>query len=538
MNMNRSARLLWPLMILHTSAFALDVTSRIDAVAVYPSGAVVTRVASVALPAGTSTIRLTGLVNDLDPEQIRLQAVAANVELGQIRIDREEQRDAFNAEIDSLNTEIAALQERIASIDDAVKSAELRLKFLDGLAAGYSKEAWHGSAQGTADINSWRQALALLESASGDAYATVREQKAARTAAERELSLLQRNLASKRGGALSSTVLEVSLRAASATSTELRLDYFQDDASWRSQYEARLDSNAGTLRLTQQAVIEQGTDESWSNVMLSLSTSDPSGDLEPGSLDPEFLDIYEPPAPSAPARSRLQQLGAMADSMEEMLVASEKVTSRVGNYAVTYDVPGRVSVSNNSDETQSFDVTAFDTAVKLVTRIVPRNGDQAYLAARFLYDGSVPLYESGLRVYVDGAYAGASTMPTALPQTEVTVPMGQDRRVEVKVVDQGDVTGRGGIVSRRKTETTNYIFEIANRRQSETLVEVVDRYPVPRNKDIEVDVARNSTAPTETSFNDQPGVILWRKALEPNESWRIQHQYTVTYPADKVLSRQ
>ncbi|MEQ8207884.1 MAG: mucoidy inhibitor MuiA family protein, partial [Woeseia sp.] len=289
--MKRSALLLLAFLMLHTSAFAVVVQSRIDAVAVYPSGAVVTRVARVDLPAGTSMVRLTGLVNDLDPDQVQLQAVAANVELGQIRIDREQQRDAFNAEIDSLNADIAALQERIAGIDDAIKSAELRLKFLDGLAAGYSKEAWLGSAQGAADINSWRQALALLESASSDAYTSIREQKAARAAAERDLSLLQRNLVSKRGGALSSTVLEVTVRAATATTTELRLDYFQGDAAWRSQYEARLDSNTGTLRLTQQAVIEQGTDESWSNVALSLSTSDPSGDLEPGGLDPEFLDF-------------------------------------------------------------------------------------------------------------------------------------------------------------------------------------------------------------------------------------------------------
>ena len=204
---------------------------------------------------------------------------------------------------------------------------------------------------------------------------------------------------------------------------------------------------------------------------------------------------------------------------------------------MTYDLPGRISVSNASDESQSFDVNTFNTGVNLVSRIVPRNGDQAYLAARFVYEGNVPLYASDLRVYVDGAYAGVSTMPTALPQAEVTVPMGRDRRVEVSVVDQGDVTGRGGIVSRKKTETTNYLFEIVNRRQSPTLVEVVDRYPVPRNKDIEVDVARAATAPAETNIEDQPGVVLWRKTLQANESWRIHHEYTVTYPADKVLSR-
>lgn len=526
------------LLSLSTSAFAIEASSRIDAVSLYPSGAVVTRVASVSLPAGISTIRFTGLVNGLDPERIQLQADAGDVELGQVRIASEQQRDAFNAEVERLNAEIRAVEQRIVVIDDAVKSAELRLRFLDGMAQGYSKEAWHGSAQGAADIDSWRQALALLESESGTAYAEIRKQKVLRTDAERDLSVLQRELITMRGGALSSTVLEVSVRAARALNTELRLEYFQNSATWSPQYEARLDSDAGQLRLIQQAIVEQRTDEAWNNVSLSLSTSDPSGALSPGEFRPEFLDLYEP-APAAPEFSRLQKSsGVSADAMEEALVSANKVVNaRVGNYAVTYEIPGRVSVANGGDEKQSFDVSSFDASVDLVTRVIPRNGERAYLAARFVYERNVPLYESKLRVYVDGAYAGMTVMPTALPQAEITVPMGVDRRVEVKAVDQGGRKGREGIVSRKRTETTNYLFDITNRRQAGTIVEVVDRYPVPRNKDIEVDVARSSTAPSETDLNQQPGVILWRKILAPNENWKIHHEYTVTYPADRSLSR-
>jgi uncharacterized protein (TIGR02231 family) len=522
---------------LHADSFAIDASSRIDAVALYPSGAIITRVASVDLPAGTSTVRLSGLVTGLEPDGLRVDASADGVVLGQLRFARTEQRDAFNAEVNRLNEEIRAMTARLAAIADAIKSAELRLKFLNGVAEGYAKEAWRDSAQGTANVGTWRDALNLLETSSSDAYSEIRRQNTAREESERELSVLQRELASLRGGSLSSSVLEISVQTPRAVSTVLRVHYLQDDAAWSPQYEARLDSDSGRLRIVQQALIQQDTDESWDNVSLSLSTSDPSGDLEPGELDPEFLGLADPaPAARPPARQRLDAYSA--DSVEEIVVTGAQKSARVGNYAVSYDIPGRVSVSNEADEAQSFDISALETDVTLVTRVIPRNSEQAFLAARFMYERNEPLYSSELRVFVDGAFAGVTEMPTALPNTEVTVPMGMDRRVEVRALNQGTEMGRSGIVSRRQRETTNYLFEISNRRQSASLVEVLDLYPQARDRDIEVDIARNSTAPTESNVDQRPGVILWRKSLGANERWQIHHEYTVSWPAGKRLTRQ
>lgn len=519
------------------SAFALDATSRIDRVALYPSGATITRVASLELPAGTTTVRLAGLVSGLDPDELRVHASADDVVVGQVQFARAERRDAFNAEVDRLDGEIRDVEARISTIDDAIRSEELEIRFLESLAEGYAKEAWHGGAQGAADVGSWREALALLESASGDAYAEIRRQKASRTEAERDLSVLERELESLRGGARASSVLEVTLRSPRALSTELRLDYFQAGAQWTPQYEVRLDSESARLELIRQAEVAQGTDEAWNGVALSLSTSDPSGRLEPGTVGSEFLDLAEPQ--TAAVRQRTQQLaGAPAADLEEVTVAGARgARMQIGNFAVTYEIPGRVTVSNDADEAHAFDIDTMTFDVELVTRVVPRHGEEAFLAARFDYDRDVPLHASALRVYVDGAYAGVAEMPTALPQSEITMPMGADRRVEVKVVNRGQERGREGIVSRRNTETTDYLFEITNRRASPTLVEVIDRYPVARNEDIEVDVPRTATEPTETDVDERPGVILWRRELPPNEPWRIEHRYTVSYPSDKALTR-
>lgn len=525
-------------LVIASPAFAVDATSRIDAVTVYPSGAAITRIATVDLPGGTTTVRLTGLVNQIDPNRIRVEARSGDVTIGQVRFARQQQREAFNEDIERLNAEIRDVESRIAAIDDAVKSAELRLKFLDGLTQGYAKEAWAGGARGTADVGSWREALSLLQTASTDAYAEIRNQKAARADTERDLSVLQRELAELSGGSMATSVVELSLRTPRAMTTELRLHYFQNNARWLPQYEARLDSDGAELSLIQQAMVYQRTDEAWQDVSLSLSTSDPSGALEPGTLSSEFLDLRDP-MPRAPERAAMSKAQmANADGVEEMVVTgAREVAAQVGNYAVTYTVPGRVSVANNADDAQALDLDSFDFDVGLVTRIMPRRSEQAYLAARFDYDRNVPLLGSTLRVYVDGAYAGMTAMPTLLPNAEVTLPMGDDRRVEVTRVDRGAARGQEGLISRRNTETTDYLFEITNRRRADTVVEVLDLYPVARNDDITVDVPRSATTPTVTDVDDQPGVILWRKTLSPDEEWRIEHTYTVTWPTDKVLSR-
>jgi len=514
---------------------ATDASSRVESVTVYARGAMVTRVATLDLSAGSNHIRLTGLVRDIRMEGLQIEVAADDVQVGQIKLGREQTRSAFDDDVQDVQAQIDKLTLDIMAIDDSSSAATLRLRFLQGIADGYAKEAWFEGTRGTANIESWQAALDLLQTGTEDANDLIRANSVKKSALNKDLSVLTRRLQELRGGALAASVVEFSLASGTAKQVEVRLHYYQQGASWSPRYEARLNSESGALKLVQQAEITQRTDEDWQNVTLTLSTSEPESALIAPELGSRFLDLYEPRMNAAP----LARVAYEKDSparLEEMVVAGAIARPDVSAFAVNYPVPGRSSVSNDRDEPVSINLAQFEFNVELVTRVVPRQSTQAFLLAKFVYDQALPLQSSKMTVYVDGVYVGETQMPTALRQAEMELPMGRDRRVEVRLESQGGEKGKQGIISKRKSESTDYVFEVINRRSTVSQVEVLDLYPVARNSDIEVTVPRSATPPDERDIDDQPGLVLWRKSLATGETWRIRHQYEITYPAKSVLS--
>lgn len=522
-----------------TVAIAKPVRSTIEDVTVYPSGATITRTATVSLVAGTNQLELVGLVDDLDADSLRVEIENGDVRIGQVSLEREQERDVTDEEIATVQGEIDAVNDEIRILTDSTEAAKLQLTFLRGIATGYSQEAGTDGMRGAADTNTWKDALTLLSTGSAEANRTIRNNEAKGKELVKDLSVLTRRLGELRGGALSSTVVTLDASASRPLQTEIRLHYYLEAANWQPKYEARLDSNSGALQLAQQASVSQETDEDWTNVRLTLSTSEPSGELMAPELESEFLNIYRPQPRRESKVARTMASPGFSDQMiEEVVVTGTKIRADVGGFAVNYDVPGRTSISNDADDGALIDLAKFNFATTLVTRVVPRQNTQAFLTARFMYDKNLPLYGSDMTVFVDGAFAGYSEMPTALPQSEVVLPVGQDRRIEVSAKTQGGEGGRGGIISKRKTEVTDYLFELTNRRSSPSDVEVFDRYPVARDKDIDVDVPKSATEPDERDVDDKPGVVVWKKTLGPGETWQIRHQYSVSYPAQAVLQTQ
>jgi len=534
--------LLGTLLVAPTIVIAADLESRIESVTVYPRGATVARVATAELAAGANEIRLVGLVSSITAERLQLEVANPGVRVGQVRVETEQEREAYDAEVNRVLAEIDKLTNRIQALDDSSNGARLRLRFLENIATGYGKDAAQDGARGSADVNAWRAALELLQAETVAANQLIRDNDLQKAVLQKDLSVLQRTLGDLRGGSLQTVAAAVTLTAERAGPATIRLRYYQEEATWSPLYEARLDSNAGALQLTQQAAVRQGTDEDWNNVQLTLSTSRPEGELIPPELDSEFLDLRKPmpvaaakPAAVSATREMAADSVAQIDSLAFQLPRQPVET---GNFAVSYNIPGTATVLNDADEAVTLELAQYGFDTTLVTQVVPRRSTEAFLVARFRYDENEPLFASRMAVYVDSVFAGYTQMPTALPQSEVSLPMGQDRRIAVKVESQGGEGGESGIISRRKVEATDYLFEITNRRQAPSLVEVLDLIPVARNSDIEVDVPRSATVPDERNIDDRPGLVRWRKTLGAGDSWRIRHQYTVSYPADAILVHQ
>ncbi len=514
-----------------THAHALE--SRIDSVTVYPDGANVTRVVQVSLAEGVNVVTLEGFPGDIELGGVTARAEDERVEVRFVRLDVREQRDAYDAEVRRLQAAKTEVEEAIAEIDDRIAAGEMQLEFLEALAQEYASKERSEAASGRADIASWRQAVDAIGSGAGAVMGEIRASRKLRREREKDLSVLQRELDSKRGRDADSASLKLSLVSQAALETSLRVSYFQWAAEWEPSYSAYLDSAASQLRLLHEAQVSQTTGEEWRDVQLTFSTSELDDSMQAPDQESRFLDLADPGAHKRVQMRQRESAFASDSGIEEVVVTAAPRSENP--YSIVYRASDRTDVINSTDQAQAVPLGEYRLGVSLVTRVTPRQDARAYLTARFTHDGETPLFAGPMRVFVDGTFAGVSDLPDLLSQSEATLPMGPDRQLEVTVVDQGGEKGRAGLLNARNTQLTDFLFDIANRHAREIDLEVVDFYPVPRDERIEVSVPRSATAPDEQDLDDRPGVVVWRKALGPGERWRIVHQYEVNYPTGTVL---
>ncbi len=522
------------------TAFSSNKTpSSIDNVTVYTQGALITRTAQLDLQAGDQTVQITGFPTNMEPGSFRVEIDNKAVRVGQISTKKIVYRKSQDQDVANLEQQIEALDKKIRLQNDVAKSANLQLKLLDSLATGYGKEASVGLAQGQASTSGWQQALNLMQSGSAKAYQTLRQTDDAIVALNEERDLLALKLKNKRDQAKVSTNVVLALNAKTALTALAKIQYSQESANWEPAYEARLDTASGRLVVSQKAVVNQRTSEAWSNVKLTLSTSEPDEETQVPEVSSEFYTLVKP-RPMQTARMRNQApMASSSDAFLEEVVVTGAVTSNQwsGNYALSFPIPGRVDVSNDLDQTQRYDLQRFEFDSELVTQIAPTESSKAYLAARFTHSGSVPLYGSDMLVFVDGTFSGTAEMPTILPGKETTMPMGQDPRIEVRTIDLAAQNNQSGIFKKQNVSAYDDVFEIINRRPNTASIEVRSAFPVSKHKSLKVKVGDDSTPPSEQDADDLKGVAIWRKDVEPNETWKIRSQYTVTYPTDHILRR-
>ena len=450
--------------------------SRIDAVTVYPRGADVTRVARVSLTPGANSVLLEGFPGDIDLGRLTAMVENQKVEVRSIRMDVREQRDAYDAEVRRLQAAITEVKDAIQAIDDEIAIAEFQLKFL--------KDSYRIPRAG----NAARRCRTRPTSRPGSrpwtlsAAAQARQWRRSAMPASR-VAIRKRNCrcwsANWRTNGIAGRIplfcASPCIRKSSLESN-LRVTYFQRQASWSSSYAAYLDTEANRLRLTHEAQVSQTSSEDWNNVELTLSTSNPGGAMQAPEQDSRFLDLYEPRMGARMARPGVERRFEAAQMLEEVVVSSARLPS--GRYAVLYRASERASISNVADQAQGVPLSEYRVGVSLVTRTNPRRNASAFLSARYAHDSETPLLGGPMRVFVDGAFAGLAQLPDLLPGAEAVLPMGPDRQVEVSATDQGGGKGSEGFLTSRNTQLADFLFEVVNRHSRQTTIEVVDYYPV------------------------------------------------------------
>lgn len=515
------------------------IESRVTQVTVYPEGAKVTRVADYAVPAGDHRLRVLDL-----PETALLDMVRARVEgarMGGVTLrddfvpprgDRDSDAvKAARAAVERAEDALRAKRDEAAALRLAREAAENRIGFLRQLGEGTALE-------GAAPEDLRAVARMVGEETLAARRAEIEAEAAARQL-DRDIADLQdalddarRALAALETGDGPTNLVEVAVNAGAAAEGQLVLTYYTPAAHWEAVNDAYLSlSDPAQLQLRRGAMVWQRSGENWDDVALTLSTSEPSGQVAPSEVYPWRRRIEEPYQPLA-KRSADMALAEAPMSAPAPMVEEARAVSLHG-LIFNYAYPGSVTVASGADGLR-LELGALDFAPKITAVAAPLWDETAFLTAAFSNgSGEVLLPSTATQLFLDGEYVGSVATDKVAAGAEVELPFGSVDGLRVsRVVTRNE--GDTGILSKSNEESEEVRIEVENLTGRGWPMRVIDRVPYSEQEDLVITWQARPT-PSETNVDDKTGVLAWDFDIPAGARRRIDLSHRIQWPQDMEL---
>ncbi|MCK1358123.1 mucoidy inhibitor MuiA family protein [Bradyrhizobium sp. 199] len=527
-------------------AAELDTNSAIDTVTVYPDGATVTRVITLDLPSGDSTLVAKDFPLALDTSSIRVEGEGgAKLTIG--TIDARAPR-AAPVNLPELEKRLEALNDQRADLQGAIDSANARRKFAEHFAE--AAPVGIGEKGEARPIAEWRTAFAAVGEEIASADTAVRDATRKLREIDRQIVLLDVERKAKPASKLE---VRMDIAAPTATKATLRVTYNVRNARWMPLYDARLDTGAKDrkpqLELVRRAEITQSTGEDWSNVTLGVSTVRISRGGSAPELHSLLAQYPQPQRPMAlgaasdlarPApMTRQAQSPAMAkvaESAEPRERAEEQqAIAEIGDFQATFKIPGRVSLGA-AEGAKSLRIAAMTVPADLAVRAAPVIDPTAFLEASFKQTDDTTLLPGKVAIYRDGVFVGRGKISASAKDDIVRLGFGADDKVRIeRAVLKRNEGSAGLLVTTSKTDERSFKTTIRNGHDFQIKVAIEDQLPVSESEDIVVEMLPATTPPTARDIRDKRGVLEWSFDAKPGEVKDINFAWRVRWPKDKSM---
>lgn len=516
---------------LSLSILAVPVRAEIEApivrVTLYPGSATVERSTEVA--AGTRRLEVGGLPANFDTKTLQVQA-DKGIRIGQVVIKDASGKEGVHPREKALNKTILELRDRLEALDIEVRSAALVTGYLGRI---------EGSEKGAVDGKALRNLAEGIESAGKGAFQRAQQAEIRKRAIKEELDKAEFELAQLQSGARNFRSLSVQLSAERAGA--VRLVYQVNKAGWQPAYRAALDSAQSSIDLERLAQVSQKTGEDWTDVKLRLSTGQPQAFREP--VDPQTRRIvyHRPVAPeervrayaaapmpaAAPAPAKMAELRkATADDYVAPVIET------IGSFATEFEVPGKVTLPADGREIAVSLSQQRLTATQRV-QVTPAVQRVPVLVAEFDRAPGVWLPGS-IQLFRDGSYVGASRWNPSGAE-RFTLGFGADDLLRVTVDRKELQDGTAGFTGQRLQRKVGDVYTLTSLHRNAVDVLVLESAPVAQSQEIEVERSFQP-APSGEGWKNRTGVVYWNKKLAPDESWKIEVGYTISYPKEGSVS--
>ena len=336
----------------------------------------------------------------------------------------------------------------------------------------------------------------------------------------------------------------VDIGMARAGTVTIELTYLVLNASWQPVYSIRASEGGEAIVIEYDAEIAQRTGENWTDVALTLSTSQPQRSATPPMPNPWYVNVQPPLSENAAPQTRRGYMkenvrgGTALGVMAEMDMAVEEASamaSVVGDGpAVSFALPRTVIVPSNAEESQTISLAAIDATADLYHVAVPMLTDSVYIRSEVTNDSPYILLPGRASIFHGSDYVGKTSLSTVTPGETFTIDLGIDPSVTAtrSLVEKN--TASTGLFASAKQTAYNYQIAISNGHDESIDVRLWDRIPVSRDESIEI-LLEKLSQPLSTDSNylktvRPRGLLRWDLTIDANMTgeqtyaidWRVE----------------
>lgn len=491
----------------------------------YPSHAELTWEESEKVTFGPGKVEIEGLPVSLQDQslQVVLEGVAGS-QVQQVQISRVEQAGFVAGETRRIRDELTAVTQRIQEQEDSVRAWSQQVTLM-------SKAAESPHELSASELNDM---AAALKNTTQSALSEIRAIRAKMTDDIALRDRLVRELSQVKQGARATKKVLVRYLVPKNGELKVRLKFQTAEASWRSEYSARLKTelegeSGGEVTLEHLAVVQQTTGTDWGDVELHLSTAN----ARRGTAMPKLHSWIV--SPEQPQAYRSKSSASMADMQAESLMGSPAIVERQSTFTQSYRLPQPVDIPSGSSG-QRLTVAEHQIPVEVATWTAPVMDTTGYLHATGTFQSGAPIPAGRVTLYRDGQSVGETQLQELADGEELTLGFGVDDGIRVAVVNELERSGEEGIWKSENVQRRQNRFEVTNHHSKAVQVRIFDRLPVSQ-KDILTVKPLEISEPVERDVDDKKGVLAWDREVAAGQTVNVKSGFEIRVPEGTALPR-
>lgn len=567
------------------------VESEISKITVYPKGAVIHRTAQVNLNTGLNTVVIDNLTTTVDVQTLQIGG-QGDFEILSMKFE------LFFPYQKSKPKALELIEDSLVIVSDALFILKREKQALEEEYAMILTNQNLSNAQGfgVSEIN--EMANYYRERFRDIGVLKLRNQKKIDSVSiqERKLKFRLDKIQESKDEQVGRVIIEIS--SESKEEAQLKCTFFTPMAGWLPVYNIKATSGKDEIEVDYNALVNQGTGVNWSNVNLELSTTKASLTSQKPEVRPWYLDYYSPyslteyknklidkgntPVNGTYVEENFQNMAVRsATEVDRSVYGVSSVDGGSGNLNIrgarqdanyyyidgmkvvgsssipntieersnkyyqpqyakgelvfnalntTYDIENNYTILSHQNPKQVF-IKQISIPASFNHYSVPGQERESFLTASIYDWGAYDLIPGNATLFYNNTYVGKTFVLTHTLDDTLQVSLGRDQSV---VVEQKKISG---LSTTRKTVSSikkKQVYEITatNNGKSEVEIEIYDRVPVSKRKEIVVTVEEMAGA----EYNEETGILKWKKVLKPGEhlTWRIE--YGVKYPKGKIVN--